>query len=469
MKKRIILLLCLVPVCLYGFRGTHHPRGVIVVNTGWGGGVGKMVEYFGKWADIIVRSVTGYTFPSAGGNEKGHRIVRKDRVADEEHEFYFTLLPSGIVRKNTVCCLTAGMEIYLPLLLEEMGTLKVRNIKVDGRLWISAKAQVVMPYHIKLDEMMTKRYSNSVDVGSLKGTGSAAADKRLRLGIRVADLLDKKRFKQVLKEGVEYANEKLTKLFNEKPFDYDKIYAEYSNYAEQIRPFVRDDVELKINRKLLEGKMVIFEGSQGTFSDVALGSAPYVSSTGTIAANLIAGAGVSPRGIGYIIGIVPAYTTRNGAGPLPSEIKDPKIINTIKNTHAETSSGDIPGQRYGWLDIVLTREAILYNGIDSIVISKLDELDDLDEIKICYDYVVDGKNYDYLPPVVSDSKKIEPRYITMQGWKKSTRDAKTFSQLPENAKAFVNKVKVLCGVEVTHVSTGPASHQTISLTNDLPF
>lgn len=450
MKNKLIFFALLSSVSL-SFGRT--PRGIVVIGTGWGNaGVGKMVDYLADKADIIVRS--------QGGNEKGHRIVKQTG-----HGFNLKVLPVGLVRKNTQCYLTGGMEIDPSVFFHEIDFLQEKGIKVEGRLWISAKAHVIMPYHRKLDSLMAKRYNVGDDIGSRKGTGAAASDKRLRLGIRIVDLMNPERFKIVLKESLDYANEILTKVFKEKPFEFDEIYALYSEYARRFKPYVREDLEITINKKLAEGKAVIFEGAQGTFLDITMGSYPYVSSSSTIAAGVCVGAGVGPSKIGHTLGVTQAYLTQYGIGPFPSKIKNKDVIEQIYKTHEKLCNAR-PKERYGWIDLVLLREAILLNGIDSLAITKLDELDGLDEIKICYDYVVDGKNYDYLPALITDAKKIVPRYITMPGWKKPTGGVTKFSNLPEAARVYIKKIEALCGVPVSYISVGPKRSQTI-LYNDL--
>jgi len=455
MKKKLLSLL--IAILLVNFLESRSPRGVIVVATGWGGGVGKIVDYLAERIEVNVRS--------QGGSAKGHRVVKS-----KDNNFNFLLLPSGIIRKNTQCYLTAGMEIDLETLFHEIDNLIEKGHKVDGRLWISARAHLVMPYHKKLDDLMLKQYHSIVDVGSRKGSGMAAADKRLRIGIRIADLLDPERFKKVLKEDLKCANAMLVNIFNEKPFSFEEILREYTTYAKRLKPLIKDDIELELNKMLIQGKAVIFEGAQGTFYDVSMGTYPYVSSSSTIASGILTGAGVGPNKIGHVLGVVQSYTTLIGAGPLPAEIKDKDLLNKIKTAH-KSYCAEIPNERHGWIDLVMIRQAILLNGIDSLVLSKIDELDTLDEIKICYDYVIDGKNYDYIPANIKDALKIEPRYITLPGWSKTpiNKDAKKLSQLPEEARAFVKKIETLCGVPISYISIGPRRDHMIMVNDLLPL
>jgi len=432
------------------------PRSVIVIPMGWSGaGVGKVVDHLAETADIVVRG--------QGGSAKGHRVLRRSGDG-----FNLVLLPSGIIRKNTQCHLAAGMEIDPELFFSEVDLLKSKNIKVEGRLWVSSRAHLIMPYHRDLDDLILKYYRGGADEGSRKGVGSAAADKRLRIGIRVADLLDPERLKVTLRDSINFANELLTKVFEVKPYQFDEIHKLCTDYARRLRPYVKHEMELEINKLILQGKGVILEGSQGVFLDLSMGSYPYVASSSTTAAGICTGAGVGPRYIGHTLGIVQSYNTLIGSGPLPAEIKDEAVLKRLKKAHSGYCE-EISDMRYGWVDLVLIRQAILINGVDSLVISKLDELDSLDEIKICYDYVINGKNYDYLPACLNDARKIEPRYITIPGWKTSTRNAKSISDLPEAARTFVKKIEVLSGVPISFVSNGSERSQMIKVNDLLPL
>lgn len=453
MKKLVLLSLLFCTVL-----SARGPRGVIVVSTGWNSaGTGKVVDYFTATKDVSV------VVKSTSGSAKGRKIVKRSGDG-----FNLGLLPSGILCKNAQCYLTAGVEIDPKELFIEIDALEKKGKQVKERLRVSSRAQLVMPYHKKLDSLMAQKYRSNTDVGSRKGVGMAAADKRLRIGIRIVDLLDPVRFKKVLRDDLDCANAMLVDIFKEKPFDFDEIHTLYTNYARRLKPFVHNDVELDINRKLREGRAVIFEGCQGTFLDVSMGSYPYVSSSSTIAAGICTGAGVGPTMICHTLGIVQCYTTCIGDGPFPAEIKDKEVLKRLKKAH-ESYCEDIPEMRYGWVDLVAIREAILLNGIDSLIISKLDELDTLDEIKICYDYVVDGVNYDYIPPNVDKAKKIIPRYMTIPGWKKCTGNAKHFTHLPEEARAFVKKIESLAGIPVSYISVGPQRDQMILYNDLLPF
>ena len=524
MKKKEVLvvhlffLFCIInPIMSY----SSKPKGIILVGIGMKDmGLGKIAEYFSYSIKHVARSQ---------GSTGGHRVIKRTG-----HEFKLSMIPSGIMRKDTVCYLTAGMEIEPDLFLEEIAYLQEKNVSTHNRIWISPKAHVVFPYHKTLDDCMSNITQSGIDIGSRKGTGSAAACKRLRIGIRIADLLDPERFRIALQENLTFINNMLVKLFGEKPYDFDTLYKQYREYAKKLKPYIKDDLEIFLNKKLVSGEAVLFEGAQGSSADISFGAYPYVSSSSTSVAGICTGAGVGPNKISHVIGVVPTYITALGGAPLPTEIKDlsetpsdvlqkiesfpqeksaslkKKYTDIIKNSkstsvkatiemlkaffkeigltkdhalfdektlqqyiedtlntekiekvHTETNQSFPDTIRYGWIDLVMIREAILLNGIDSLVLTKLDTLDDFDEIKICIDYKIGNKSYDYMPSAVQDSKSIEPIYITIKGWKKPTSHIKKFSQLPEEARDFIKKIELVAHTTISHISTGPERDQMI--------
>lgn len=492
MKKLLFFGVLISSFCCQIFAKVQ--RAVVVVSTGYEDNCGEKIAFkLAKKADAVVRS--------QGGSGRGHVIQKGGRY------YIFLILPASIVRKNVECFLTAGMEIDIYQLFNEIDFLKEKGIETKGRLWVSSKAQIVMPYHRVLAALQEKhdtrkRYAN---VGTREGTGWCAADKRLQRGIRIADLMDQEHFPHILKSALTEANNIIVKVYGAKPLNYDDILKVYKEYARRLLPYVKQDVEVSINKMISSGKAVIFEGAQGTFLDATVGTYPYVSSSATTAAAICCGAGVGPSRIGHTLGVVKAYATCPSEGaPLPSLITDEAIIEKLikategqsvevysfkeekdfSNQDNDVKPGTLAGaskkdetikkdpekkkitRRFGWLDLVMVREAIWLNGIDSLAITRLDDLDDFDEILICYDYVSNGKNIDYLPPRVSDARHVTPRFMKLPGWKTSTKDAVNFSQLPEKARHYIKKIEQLCNVSVSYVSVGPESKQTI-LVNDL--
>ncbi len=504
--KKLFFILCFLTFFPHSLH-THNYRSTLVISLGWSNsGLGKVVDFLSKDADVIVRSQSGSYW--------GHRIV-----IGPDGNFVLGAIPAGIANPNTKCFLTAGMDIDPEEFLKEVAFLKEQGIDPDGRLWISSKAQLIFPFHAILDAEMGKNYHGITDVGARKGTGSASAYKRLRLGMRVETLFDQEYFKLSLNDILKFTNE-LIRLFGYenpvckqsclnhtffnslhleeekntqetfdnankketdflkkcistctiKPFDFETLQKQYMAYAKQLRPYVRDDVELRINKYILEGKKIIIGGSQGSQLDLLLGTHPYVAPMTTSAAGICAGAGIGPTRIGHTLGVVTAYMTRIGAGPFPSEIKDLHVLKKIKKAQKKTCFNLVTNARHGWIDLVLIREAILINGVDSIIISKLDDLDELDEIFICYDYMIDGKPYDYFPSNSLLYKKIKPVYLKpLPGWKKSTRHAKKFTDLPPEARDFVKKIEMFCGVPVSYVSVGPHHSHIIMVKDLLPW
>lgn len=519
MKKKVILVMfaCLLSSLI---SYSSKPKGIVLVGIGMVNmGMGKMTYYFSQFVKHCARTQ---------GNTSGHRAIKNG------NEIELSLISIGIMKKDTSCYLTAGMEIDPELFLEEIRYLQDRNISTN-RIWISAKAQVIFPYHKVLDECMANMTQSGIDIGSRKGTGSAAACKRLRIGIRIADLLDENRFKVALQENLKFINSMLVNLFGLEPYEFEPLYKTYKEYAKKLKPYVDDDVEITLNKKLLSGQAVLFEGAQGSSADVSFGAYPYVSSSSTSVAGICTGAGIGPNKISHVIGILPAYTTALGDAPLPTQFKDlthlpsdiiqkmeklpsqkqtahkknhktiidkcllepiQKIIDSFKtffqdlgfltkehpllneknlyqcvedtiNTckieamHKATNQSIDEKVRYGWIDLVMIREAILLNGIDSLVLTKLDSLDDFDEIKICIDYKVGDKTYDYLPSMIQDLKNIEPVYITLKGWKQPTGHIRKFSKLPDQARDFVKRIELLANTTISHISVGPERDQII--------
>lgn len=496
-------------------------------------GIGQQDIGLCKISDSLSKSYKIKHVARCQGSSGGHHLKK-----DARHKFRFCIIPSAIMNKTTECCyLTAGMEVDPKVILRELDFLHDKGIQTNSRLLISAKAHVVFPFHKELDACMASLTESSIDIGSRKGTGSAAACKRLRIGIRVADLLDEKRFKIALKELLEFANNMLVKLFDKQPYSFDELYTQYCEYARKLKPYVKDDVEIRLNKTILtSSESVLFEGAQGSSADLSFGAYPYVSSSSTSAAGILTGAGVGPHGPTTIVGVVPAYITALGGAPLATEMKDlfemPHNVSqrvtlfpqqqqeslrkkyttivesctldsaTIKKSiegliaffkeiglpgnnplynektlqkHVEDTAyrikieavhtathQELPDNvRYGWIDMVMIREAILLNSIDSLVLTKLDTLDDFDEIKICIDYKVGNKTYDYMPSLVDNSKNIEPVYITMKGWKKSTSAIKKFSQLPPEARDFIQRIHTVTSTPISYISVGPNPDQII--------
>lgn len=479
MKKAHVLFICLFVFNINHCRHAYSSKDnhcVVIVSTGFDDdGKGKIALKLTKTANAIVR-----------GQEASYNVHTASR-GNDSIECY--MLPPSIIRRNIECFLAQGVDIDVKQLLTEIETLEQKGFNLKGRLWISSKAHVIMPYHKQLGELDNKKgRRKSHDFSrSRRGISWCSADKRLRGGIRIADIMNDKIRDQRIKEAAEYVNLVITGVYDGLSCDIAKLQKEFTGYANRLKPYVLDNLEVHLNKMLAAGKSIVVEATGGTFSDVGLGTVPYVSPSSTTASGALTGAGIGPR-VGLVIGVTKAYGTRSGKGPLPTEITDAAIINCIKkctkrsNDTAPKISFSIPfaqasnalqtqselvqdgesNMRYGWLDLVLVRQAILINGIDSLAISMLDGLDELDEILVCYDYVLDGKSIDYLPTLEADALRVRPRYMKFKGWKCSTRNTKSFSDLPEEARYYLKKIEALCNnTSIDYVSVGPDNSQTI--------
>jgi adenylosuccinate synthase len=416
--------------------------GVIVVGMQWGDeGKGKVVDLLTDQVNAIVRA--------QGGNNAGHTVI----IGDEEYKLH--LIPSGVLRENTQCFIGAGTVIDPEVLLREMKGLEARGIRLADRLWISQHAHIIFPYHKQLD-LLYESTKGARAIGTTgRGIGPCYADKANRIGIRMEEFIRPEVFRRTLTSVVEMKNLELTKLYEEAPIDIEALYCEYSALADQLRPFVTD-VEAEVHRLLDTEVPVLFEGAQGTFLDLTSGTYPFVTSSNTVAAGICVGAGIGPRHIGHTLGVIKAYTTRVGNGPLPSQAD---FIDPDKHRERGTTTGR--ARRAGWFDAVLAKEAVQLNGADSLAVTKLDILDDLSRIQICVGYLLDGKQLNRLPALTEDLERVVPIYEEMEGWCSSTKELTDPDQLPENARRYLQRLEELCGVPISLVSVGPARAQTL--------
>lgn len=418
---------------------------VILVGAQWGDeGKGKIIDILTATAQHVVRP--------QGGNNAGHTII----VDDQEYKLH--LIPSGILHQHTQCYLGAGTAIDPEVLLQEIDNLQSRGIPVKGRLWISPAAHIIFPYHRILDLALEQRKGERSIGTTGRGIGPCYADKANRLGIRMGDLIRPDIFPRILRSVLALKNEEIVKLYGGEKLSFDETFQQYTRLAEMLKPYV-SNVEETINQALDNEENVLFEGAQGTFLDISLGTYPYVTSSNTISGGLCTGAGVGPSRIDHTIGIVKAYTTRVGNGPLPSE--EEFLLNHEMAREYGTTTGR--KRRTGWFDAVLAKTAVRLNGLQSIALTKLDILDQLDTIKICVAYQFNGKRYDHILSNTEDLEKVLPIYETMPGWKTSTSDIEDYHQLPENAKNYLRKIEELCKVPISIISLGPERERTILL------
>ncbi len=446
MKKLSILFLGLSFFSLNLFSITDNYNSLIVVGGQFGDeGKGKFVDFLSSDADYVVRA--------AGGNNAGHTIVIGEK------EFKLHLTPSGILSPKTQCVLGGGVVIDPEVFLKEIAGLEKNEINIDGRLWISPHAHIILPYHKQLDLLIEKSKGEGAIGTTGRGIGPCYADKVHRIGIRVADLIDPIKLKKILSNNVKLVNEQLENLYKKEKIDFETLYQETLKYSEIFKKYVKEDLEVFINSELAAGKKILFEGAQGAFLDTTFGTYPFVTSSCTLSSGVCAGSGVGPTKINHTLAIMKSFMTRVGNGPMPTEIPEKEeFFDAVAGREFGTTTGR--KRRIGWFDAVLAKTSIKLNGADSIVLTKLDLLDDLDKIKICVGYKYNDKVYDYISGCM-DLSEVKPVYIEVDGWKTKTSEIKEYAELPENFKLYVKKIEELCETTASILSVGPRRDQTI--------
>lgn len=418
---------------------------LVIVGSQWGDeGKGKITDYLAEKADVVVRY--------QGGNNAGH-TVEKDGIQYKLH-----LIPSGILYPDKICIIGNGVVLDPASLIEEINTLKSQGISVEN-LKISDRAHIVLPYHIKLDELEELSKGEN-DIGTTKrGIGPCYMDKSERIGIRTCDLVDPETFKEKLMVNVQKKNEIITEIYGSKKMDFEKIYEEYMNYAEILKPYIVDTTSLLYD--LIEkGKKVLFEGAQGTLLDIDLGTYPYVTASHPISGGVTVGAGIGPTMINDVVGVVKAYTTRVGKGPFPTELFNEEGNFLREKGHEYGTTTGRP-RRCGWLDIVIVNYAVRVSGIRTFALTKLDTLTGLKKIKICTGYRYNGKIINNFPASLKDLAMCEPVYEELDGWTDDITNVKKFEDLPQNAKKYVERIEELTGINASIISVGPGREKTI--------
>lgn len=416
-----------------------------MIGAQWGDeGKGKITDLLSRSADVVVRS--------QGGVNAGHTVV----VAGQTFKLH--LIPSGILYPKTECIIGSGTVIDPQVLIEEIEQLKALGVTVDN-LYVSQTAHITMPYHRKIDQA-SEESRGEYKIGTTgRGIGPTYADKSERTGIRVLDLMNPEHLHQQLSWTINYKNVILEKLYNLPPLDSEKVIEEYLKYAEFLKPFVIDS-SLKIYEAVREKKNILFEGAQGTLLDLDHGTYPYVTSSNPIAGGACVGAGVGPTTIDRVIGVAKAYTTRVGEGPFPTELKD-NVGELLGNLGAEFGTTTGRRRRCGWFDAVIGRYAVRINGLDCLAITKLDVLDELEEIKVCVAYEIDGEICNHFPTNASHFANCKPVFQTLPGWQQSTTGCRSLSDLPEKALNYLKYMAELMKVPIAIVSVGPSRDQTI--------
>ena len=421
-------------------------KNVVVVGSQWGDeGKGKIVDWLSSEADIIVRF--------QGGHNAGHTLVI-DGVT-----YKLRLLPSGIVRKDKISVIGNGVVIDPWALLDEIDEIKSKGVAVSEKnLIISEAATLILPFHKEMDEIREDAAGNSKIGTTRRGIGPAYEDKVGRRSIRVMDLVSENNLDKRLDNVLMHHNA-IRKGLNKPIFNKEKLKKDLLLLAPEILKFSKP-VWKKLDEFKLKEKKILFEGAQGILLDVDHGTYPFVTSSNTVASSAATGSGCGPNSINYVLGITKAYTTRVGEGPFPTELKD-EIGELLGNRGKEFGTVTSRKRRCGWFDGVLVRQTIKISGIDGIALTKLDVLDELDEIKFCIGYEIDGKKIDYLPAAVDDQNKVKPIYKTYKGWKTSTAGCKKFDELPENAKIYIKDLEKFIETRISSISTSPERNDTI--------
>ena len=418
---------------------------VIVIGAQWGDeGKGKITDLLSRSADVVVRS--------QGGANAGHTIVVQGQT------FKLHLIPSGILYPDTECIIASGTVIDPQVLIEEIEQLEGLNVSTSN-LFISQTAHVTMPYHRLIDKASEERRGKSKIGTTGRGIGPTYADKSERTGIRILDLMNAEHLHQKLKWTINYKNAILEKLYNLPPLDPQKAIAEYLEYAERLRPHFIDS-SLKISEAIKQKKNILFEGAQGTLLDLDHGTYPYVTSSNPIAGGACVGAGVGPTTIDRVIGVAKAYTTRVGEGPFPTELHG-EVGKLLGDRGAEFGTTTGRRRRCGWFDAVIGRYAVRINGLDCLAITKLDVLDELDEVKVCVAYELDGNTCDHFPSHANQFARCKPIYQTLPGWKQSTADCRSLDDLPKQALNYLKFLAELMEAPIAIVSLGASRDQTI--------
>ena len=421
-------------------------RNVVVVGSQWGDeGKGKIVDWLSSEADVVIRF--------QGGHNAGHTLVI-DGIT-----YKLRLLPSGIVRKNKISIIGNGVVVDPWALLEEIKEIKSKGVEVSEKnLILSEAANLILPFHREMDEIREDTAGKAKIGTTRRGIGPAYEDKVGRRSIRVMDLISEENLNHRLETVLMHHNA-IRKGLGKEIFQKDKLKKELLKIAPEILKYSQP-VWKKIDEFKQQKKKILFEGAQGILLDVDHGTYPFVTSSNTVAASAATGSGCGPNSINYVLGITKAYTTRVGEGPFPTELTD-SIGEQLGKKGKEFGTVTSRKRRCGWFDGVLVRQTIKISGIDGIALTKLDVLDELDEIKICVAYQLDGKKIDYLPAAVDDQLKVTPIYKTFQGWKSSTKGIKNFKDLPINAKNYVSELGKFIETKISSISTSPERNDTI--------
>ncbi len=419
----------------------------MVVGAQWGDeGKGKVIDVLAESADILIRY--------QGGHNAGHTVVADGK------EFIFHLIPSGLLHPGKVGLIGNGVVIDPEALLDEMGRLSAQGIDVRRAVKVSDQAHIIFPYHKRLD--LLEEASRLGRIGTTgRGIGPCYVDKAARAGLRVADLCDGSGFAEKLRQAVAEKNRLLKRLYDEPPLSCEELLERYRGYAKRIAPHVVNSARFLQDARA-RGKRLLFEGAQGTLLDVDHGTYPYVTSSNATAGGACTGAGVPPTAIDRVIGVVKAYTTRVGEGPLPTEFPA-GLMEAIRAKGNEFGATTGRPRRCGWFDAVVARHAVCVNGCDAIAVTKLDVLDEMETIRICTGYRVGGRTVRDFPADIDLLNRAHPVYESLPGWRRRTGEAERFGELPPQAQRYLKRLEALLGVPICLISTGSKREQAFKI------
>lgn len=421
--------------------------GYVVVGTQWGDeGKGKIVDVLGEKVDYVVRF--------QGGNNAGHTVIANGEKT------ILHLLPSGVLHRQAKCIIGPGVVVDPFVLLEEIALLEAKGTDTS-HIYISDCAHLIMPYHVKLD-ILQEEHKGDKKIGTTKrGIGPCYADKFTRIGIRVGDLENFDIFKEKLADTLAIKNEQIVKLYNELPFDFNELVEKFEAVRKKLLPRIIDSV-IEVNKALDDDKFVLFEGAQAAMLDINYGTYPYVTSSSPTSAGVCSGAGVSPKKLDRIIGIVKAYSTRVGEGPFVSELND-EFGDRLRSVGNEFGATTGRARRCGWLDMNVVRHAALINGLTDIVITKVDILSGFEKLPICVAYEIDGVRYESIPAALDKLYRAKPIYEVMDGWSEDISHIRKYEDLPLNAKKYLKRIEELAKTKISIVSVGPDRDHNIHI------
>jgi adenylosuccinate synthase len=416
----------------------------ILVGAQWGDeGKGKIIDVLTDQADVVVRT--------QGGNNAGHTVY----IAGQKYVLH--LVPSGILRKKKICVIGNGVVVDPVSLVEEIQGLKKLGIKIGGNLFLSETAHLVFPYHRELDAQR-ESFKGKNKIGTTKrGIGPAYGDKAARTGLRVLDLISPQRFKKQLELKIKENNE-ILKAFGAQPLSFQKVHDEYRAAGDFLKPFVANTVIL-LHEAVRRGDGILFEGAQGTFLDIDHGTYPFVTSSNTTAGGACTGSGIPPHRMDRVVGVMKAYTTRVGEGPLPTE--NAEIADMLHAMGREFGATTGRPRRCGWFDSIATRHACMVNGIDELAVTNVDGLDTVENIRVCIGYRDGGKRYDYIPNDIEILSRCKPVYAEFPGWRTPTHNARKWKELPAKTRSYLKALAELTGAKLAIASVGPGREQTI--------